>query len=374
MKGINAGAYVRIPFSVSDVAALDSLSLTMRYNDGFVAYLNGTRVASANATPGHRPGMRPRPPPASDADAFVPQSFNLTSQTGLLSAGASNVLAIHGLNINAADDSFLVLPELLGGGCSPVIRSILTRRRPEVSTRRPRARARSRTPNSRPTADSMMLRSRSRSRRSPRGRRSATRWTDRSRPRPQGRVYTVPLTVDSTTTAARGGVQTGFDPTDVDTHTYLFLDDVITQPTSAPAWLAERPVNGQVYRYGMNSSVVNHGNPAIGGVAADQGRPHRRSPTISIVTDQANLTSAGHRASIRTRAAWVCVGAGVVDRADPPARLGRSRRQCQRIPIAVRPADPRRVLAQHRQSEALVPSLLPRRVRQRAAQLQTLRR
>ena len=52
MKNVNASLYLRVPFSVSNVNGLDSLSLSMRYNDGFVAYLNGTRVASGNAIAG----------------------------------------------------------------------------------------------------------------------------------------------------------------------------------------------------------------------------------------------------------------------------------------------------------------------------------
>jgi hypothetical protein len=44
MLGVRSSAYLRIPFTVNDINALESLSLSMRYNDGFVAYLNGTCV------------------------------------------------------------------------------------------------------------------------------------------------------------------------------------------------------------------------------------------------------------------------------------------------------------------------------------------
>ncbi|MDB4541640.1 lamin tail domain-containing protein [Akkermansiaceae bacterium] len=43
----NPSVYLRIPFELS--SPLSSLTLNMRYEDGFVAYLNGVRVASANA-------------------------------------------------------------------------------------------------------------------------------------------------------------------------------------------------------------------------------------------------------------------------------------------------------------------------------------
>ena len=42
--------YMRIPFSVFDVNALQNLELLMRYDDGFVAYLNGQEIARRNFT------------------------------------------------------------------------------------------------------------------------------------------------------------------------------------------------------------------------------------------------------------------------------------------------------------------------------------
>jgi hypothetical protein len=49
MSNVNASAYVRVPFSVTDPATYKSLQLRMRYDDGFVAYLNGTEVLRRNA-------------------------------------------------------------------------------------------------------------------------------------------------------------------------------------------------------------------------------------------------------------------------------------------------------------------------------------
>jgi hypothetical protein len=48
MLGRNASAYVRILFTFTDPAHWQSLSLGMRYDDGFVAYLNGAEVATRN--------------------------------------------------------------------------------------------------------------------------------------------------------------------------------------------------------------------------------------------------------------------------------------------------------------------------------------
>ena len=52
MFGNNASAFIRMPFQVDDPAAVDSLSLGMQYDDGFVAYLNGEQVVTRNTTLG----------------------------------------------------------------------------------------------------------------------------------------------------------------------------------------------------------------------------------------------------------------------------------------------------------------------------------
>ena len=41
MHMVNTTAYVRIPFGISDVSQVQSMTLDMQYNDGFVAYING---------------------------------------------------------------------------------------------------------------------------------------------------------------------------------------------------------------------------------------------------------------------------------------------------------------------------------------------
>ena len=45
MRGVNSSIYVRVPFQVPESHDYDSLELRMRYDDGFVAYLNGQEIA-----------------------------------------------------------------------------------------------------------------------------------------------------------------------------------------------------------------------------------------------------------------------------------------------------------------------------------------
>jgi hypothetical protein len=102
--------YQRAEFNVTNPAALSSLLLKMQYDDGFVAYLNGVRVAEAAAPTlpnyqSHATELR------DDKLALEPQSFNLTPYLSSLVAG-TNVLAIHMLNISDSSSDLLSLPTL----------------------------------------------------------------------------------------------------------------------------------------------------------------------------------------------------------------------------------------------------------------------
>ena len=111
MSGVNATAYLRLPFQVDDPSAIQFLTLRMKHDDGFVAYLNGVPVAQANA-PALPDWNSNATMERSDADANDYVEFNLTSAAGLLQMG-DNVLAIQGLNAGAGDSDFLALPELV---------------------------------------------------------------------------------------------------------------------------------------------------------------------------------------------------------------------------------------------------------------------
>lgn len=114
MFGVNPGAYLRIPFAGANGADYQVLTLRMKYDDGFIAYLNGVEIASRNpptATPtwdSQAGGFN------SDQNAVEFENIDVTAHLGLLSP-AGNVLAIHGLNFSASSSDFLIVPELTGG-------------------------------------------------------------------------------------------------------------------------------------------------------------------------------------------------------------------------------------------------------------------
>jgi hypothetical protein len=111
----NATCYICIPFVVDATAMknLASLTLNVRYDDGFVAYLNGVEVQRAGfaGTPTWNSAASAS---HSDVDAVNFESFDLSSRIGTLHAGG-NLLAIQGLNESTASSDFLISVELIGG-------------------------------------------------------------------------------------------------------------------------------------------------------------------------------------------------------------------------------------------------------------------
>ena len=112
LNGVNTSLYLRIPFQLTEASSVSELSLRMKYDDGFAAYLNGELIESANspaegdlsydseATSNH-----------SDSEALVYQSFDLNNRIQLLRNG-TNILAIHGLNDGLNSSDMLISPEL----------------------------------------------------------------------------------------------------------------------------------------------------------------------------------------------------------------------------------------------------------------------
>lgn len=112
MLGVNASAYTRYAFSLTAQQRTDTslLRLNIRADDGYVAYLNGTRVAARNA-PGAIVGTSAATAETPDATALAGEAVDLSSSIPLLVNG-TNVLAIQPMNVTAADDDLLLGMEL----------------------------------------------------------------------------------------------------------------------------------------------------------------------------------------------------------------------------------------------------------------------
>ena len=187
-----------------------------------VRFLNGEPVASSNA-PEVLIWNSIATAERSAVDSSNIVSINLSQHLDKLQAG-SNVLAIQGLNWSSGDSDFLIEPALITSGTAATPRYFLepspgepngegvfgfvsdvaaTHERGffsepfslELHTATPEATIRYTTDSSTPT-------------------------------RANGTLYEGPLTVSSTTTLRFAAFKDGFDPSVIETQTYIFLDDV----------------------------------------------------------------------------------------------------------------------------------------------------
>ncbi|MCP4454662.1 MAG: hypothetical protein GY809_24650, partial [Planctomycetes bacterium] len=119
---MNTTCLVRIPFEVtSGPGQFASLNLKIRFDDGFVAFINGLEVARAHA-PDDLVWNASAIEAQDDAAAINLESFTISVKKDMLRSG-TNILAIQGLNIENVSTDFLVSAMLEGvdmGGGSPV--------------------------------------------------------------------------------------------------------------------------------------------------------------------------------------------------------------------------------------------------------------
>ena len=280
--------YSRTEFQRDDVSSLTGLTLRMKYDDGFVAYLNGVEVARAGAPDkvnwfsSAPDGSRP------DAQALAFTDFDLSSELSRLRSG-SNVLAIHGLN-SMSDGDMLLVPELVAATAGPasavgympvptpgaanvsdvqVFDGFVSDVQMDVprglydaaidvaiTTGTPGAVIRYTTDGSLPTLE-------------------------------HGLAYTAPIQVGTTTTLRAAAFKADHIPSPVVTQTYVFPQDVIRQPTDPAGfpemWSSrgEGPIRAD---YEMDPDVVN--DPAYSDEIVEG---LRSIPTMSLVMDPEDL-------------------------------------------------------------------------------------
>jgi len=276
---INSTIYLRLPFQVDDPSDFSSLLLRMRYEDGFVAYLNGERIASGNAPDEasltHTSNATATHP---DSEAIVPVEF--TIGTGALVAG-KNILAIHGLNFTTSGSNssdFLAFPELLAAGVSE---TVVTGYFPTP------------TPGSANQGDPFIDYVRDTKFSVDRGYHTEAFeveitsttvdntiifTTDGTEPTLEnGTTYTAPIPISESTTLRARAFKEGFLSSNTDTQTYLFVADIVrqTRPTGYPtSW------GGGNADYAMDPEIVD--DPAY----ADKfEEAFAALPTLSLVFD-----------------------------------------------------------------------------------------
>lgn len=123
MLNNNGSCYIRIPFNVtaSDKADKSVMKLGMNYDDGFIVYLNGVKIAEQNAPVS--PAYNSLSTVGHEANGV--EFFDVSAYITNLNVG-ENILAIQGLNLSLASSDFIILPSLslsnepmAGGSVSP---------------------------------------------------------------------------------------------------------------------------------------------------------------------------------------------------------------------------------------------------------------
>ena len=258
MRGINASIYIRIPFNLTDASGISDLTLGMKWEDGFIAYLNGKKIQSLSApdNPAWNSTSTSNRSNENDAITFFDYPVSGPLQKG------NNILAIQGLNGSMNSSDFLVSPELTGKKTDlnspqngyflePTPGTLNSQRidglvgdtkfnvnrgfyeeafELEISTKTEGAEIRY-------TLDGTVP--------------SETR----------GEVYKSPITINKTTVIRAMAHRSGYSTTNIDTQTYLFPEDVVNQPR-------------------MRASVTQ--SPTFGPQMIDS---LKSVPTVSIVTD-----------------------------------------------------------------------------------------
>ena len=296
MRGIAGSAYLRIPFDVDNPAEVVEMTLELFYEDGFAAYLNGELVASANLPdPLAFDSISTERREIRDGDAM--ESFPLDF-AGKLRSG-ENILAFQMLNDSTGSSDVLLIPELtaqtrdLSGG---VIGGYLVAPTPgapnsgikssgyvrdttfdvdrgffeapfdvTIESATPGATIIYTTDGSNPT----LL--------------NGTKVISANETTPPSAL----VEVTTSTVLRASAFKEGFRASNVDTQTYLFLDDVLNQPAQPPGYpLPWRSRNGSTIPgdFQMDPDIV-------GSVYSREELKEslRDLPTISIVTDVANL-------------------------------------------------------------------------------------
>ncbi len=281
MHNVNSSLWSRVEFRIDeDPAIFDTLTLKMKYEDGFVAYLNGVEVARDNFSgpPNWNSSANGN---REDRYGYDFATFNISSHVSDLREG-TNVLAIQGLNDNPADPNFLIMPELIVASSMDV--------RQYFSTA---------TPGQYNTSGSLDIVSDTKfsydrgfydapisvSITTETAGATIHYTMDGSAPSDiAGIEYVGPIAISTTTCLRAIAFRTGWMSTDVDTQTYIFVEDVINQSNSPAGFPSSW--GSTAADYAMNSSIVSSN---IGRIRDDL----KSIPTMSLVVDVDQLFGSG---------------------------------------------------------------------------------
>lgn len=287
MSGQTDSAYIRVNFSVDAADDISQLGLRMKYDDGFVAYVNGQQVAMANAPATLSSGSSA----SAEHDGTSYEDFTVINADSFLQSG-DNVLAIHGLNMANDTQDFFMMPILSGIS----VGAIQTGTSMYFSSPSPGSdnvfgvlgyvadTTFSVDRGFFTTAFDVEITCETEGAEIYYTVDATTPATD------NGTLYTGPIQIDHTTVLRAAAFKTGYQPSNADTQSYIFLSDIISQGTNVGSLAPEFPasaVNGQDFDYGMDTAITQSGT-----YASQLEGALKAIPSLSIVTDPDNLFDA----------------------------------------------------------------------------------
>jgi hypothetical protein len=276
-------AYIRVDFTLTDeqFESLSQLSLRMKYDDGFVAYINGIQVASDNAPS----SLTYQSSATAEHSADSYEDFTLLNADEYLVSG-DNVLAIQGMTASAGD--FYIMPVLNG----ITVGQIYTNTAVYLTTPTPGADnvagVLGYVGDTSFSVDRGFFSSSTNVEISCETEGAEIYYTtDATEPSDDnGTLYTEPIAITNTTVLRAVATKSGYQSSDVDTQTYFFLEDIISQGedvSKLDPYFPESAVNDQDFDYGMDTSITE------GDYADEIEDALLAIPSISIVTDPDNL-------------------------------------------------------------------------------------
>jgi hypothetical protein len=279
MQNQNASVFVRIPFTVTQAAQAVFLGLQMRYDDGFVAWLNGTEIArrAAPATLAYNSAATSA---RTGNENWTREYIGLNQFLSLLREG-QNILAVQGLNASAGDADFFLLPELVMTRMGP-LREYFTEPTPGGPSRGDSWSSLvapvivSHASGYYDTAQSVSMTCASPS--------ATIRYTlDGTEPTTSSAVFTSALNVNGNTILRAAAFLFGAKTSAVETRSYFFIASVLQQAADPlyPTW------GGFPADYAMDTRIVN--DPVWSQSIAND---LRSLPVISIVMNPRDLFAA----------------------------------------------------------------------------------
>ena len=106
--------YIRKPFRLDSPDSVEELTLQVKYDDGFVAYINGVEVARSNVVD-DIPSFDARARGNPDSMAVHFSNFNIREVISSLNLSEENVLAIQAVNSSPSSNDMLMSPMLVEG-------------------------------------------------------------------------------------------------------------------------------------------------------------------------------------------------------------------------------------------------------------------